>query len=175
MTYTETYQTWQSFSNISFAKIKHLAALPTIDPALISIERLASRYTKEIENTFNQVINAPSNDGCEVTILREYGGARNCPTFYEEERVEVDAALNILIGDTRDMLEKLIREWWMRSYRVFLFGTDFINSKEKIEPKAPPPIRYALQVLHSHGDKNKLLADMVVLTQRRRISRVSVN
>jgi hypothetical protein len=107
--------------------------------------------------------------------LKEYGGARNCPVFYEEERAEIDAALNILAGDTRDKLETLIRDWWMKTYRVFLFGMDFLHSKQNIEPKAPPEIRYALQVIHSHSDKNKLLADMLVLAQKRRIGLAAVH
>jgi hypothetical protein len=51
-------------------KKSDLASLPTIDPALISIGSAASRLIDEMEDTFNQITNADSNDGIEVTVAR---------------------------------------------------------------------------------------------------------
>jgi hypothetical protein len=161
MTYTAFNSAPQAFSNISFKKIKHLASLPVIDPALISIKCLASRYVEEMEDTFNQITNASSNDGYEVTILICCGGIPGNPEWFREERRDLHSAFNILTMETFDKLHKLIREWWCKTHPVFLFGMDFKDSKEKIEPKAPSEIRYALRVIHSHGDKVKPLMDMV--------------
>jgi len=153
----------------------NLASLPTIDPHLVSIASLVSRLIPEMDDAFTLISNAATNDGCEVTILRWYGGIPGTPYWCKEERVEIDAAFNILIANTFDRLHDLIREWWYKHFRIFLFGMDFINSPEKIEPNAPIEIKYALQAIRLASVKRKPLEDMLELSQRQRCGFLTAN
>jgi hypothetical protein len=141
----------QVHSGARLNKRSSLDGLPVIDPALISIKCLASRYPEEMEDTFNQITNASSNDGYEVSVIRYYGGIPSNPECSKEERIDLHSAFNILTMHTRDNLHELIREWWYKHYREWPY-LDF-RDIHKIELKAPPEIRYALQVIRLHGDK----------------------
>jgi hypothetical protein len=136
-------------------------SLPTIDPLLVSINCLSARLIAVIDDVYRDIITAESNDGLEVTILRHYGNIASNPDWYEEDRVEIDGAFNILIGDTFDSLHEAIRTWWYKNQRIFLFGMDFINSHETIEPNAPIEIKHGLQAIEHARVKRKPLTDMV--------------
>jgi hypothetical protein len=120
MTYTAFNSTPQPFSDRGLNKIKHLASLPVVDPALISIKCLASRLIGEMDDAFIAITNAPSNDGSEVTVLTLCGGIPSNPYWWRGERIEIDGAFNQLIGDTFDKLNELIRTWWRKHFRVWI-------------------------------------------------------
>jgi hypothetical protein len=153
MFYTSTNSTTQALCSKRLNKKFDLASLPRIDPYLISIARLASRLIDKVEDAFTSIINAPSNDGREVTVLHWFRGARNC----------LD---NILVMDTHDKLEQLIREWWLKHFRIFLFRHEVWNSKEKMEPNAPIEIKDALRAFALTDERREPLRDTLALSCR---------
>lgn len=166
-----TYTPLASFNQVETVKRlnkkSNLDSLPVIDPPLISISLCASRFIVEIETAFTSIVNAPSNDGCEVTLTQWFRCARNSPETFDGERVEIDGAFNILVMDTYAMLQQLIREWWLKRFRIFLFGPDFyFNSKEKIEHNAPIEIKGALRAFALTDERRETLRDILALSQK---------
>jgi hypothetical protein len=166
MFYTSTNSTTQALCSKRLNKKFDLASLPRIDPYLISIARLASRLIDKVEDAFTSIINAPSNDGREVTVLRWFRGARNCLELFDGERVEIDGADNILVMDTHDKLEQFIREWWLKHFRICLYRHEVWNSKEKMEPNAPIEIKDALRAFALTDERREPLRDTLALSCR---------
>jgi hypothetical protein len=144
-------------------------SLPKVDPCLITISRAASRLIDTVEDAFTDIMNASSNDGREVTITQWFICAREDREHFKGERVEIYAAYNIFVMDANVSLEKLIREWWFKHYRVCLFSSDFDNSKEKIEPQAPVEIKGALRAFAIVRKRRDALIDMLDLSMHRAI------
>jgi hypothetical protein len=147
----------------------NLTSLRKTDPYLISIASLASRLIHQVDDAFTSICNAPSNDGSEVTVLQWFPCARDCRERFTGERVEIDGAYNILVMHTYDRLQKLIRTWWYKQFRIFIFGPDFDNGKEKIEPTAPIEIKDALRTLALPNERRKPLIDMLALSQNHKL------
>jgi hypothetical protein len=85
-------------------KKSDLASLPVIHPRLITISRAASRFIDEMEDVFNQISNAASNDGIEVTVPRREGGYWSKPTWYKEAHLGLADAFDTLISSTFNSL-----------------------------------------------------------------------
>jgi hypothetical protein len=141
-----------------------LASLPKIDPHLISIAALASRLIARAEDAFTSIINAPSNDGREVTLTQWFPGAVNSPDRFNGERVETDGAFNILIGDTFDMLIQTVRQWHWKCAHSNLGTLDIIDSNFKVEP--PIEIRQAVQAFAIVDKRRDALIAMLVHSMR---------
>jgi hypothetical protein len=137
----------------------YLASLPKIDPRLVSIAALASRLIDQVEGAFTSIINAPSNDGREVALTQWFRGARDCPKFFKGERVETDAAFNILIGDTFNMLINRISDWHLKLTRIHIPTLDIIDGKFKVEP--PIEIQQALRAFALTRERRAALTDML--------------
>jgi hypothetical protein len=142
----------------------YLASLPKIDPCLVSIAALASRLIDQVEGAFTSIINAPNNDGREVTLTQWFRGACDCPELFEGERVETDAAFNILIGDTFDMLINRISDWHLKLTRIHLDTLDIIDGKFKVEP--PIEIQQATQAFALTRKRRAALTDMLYHSMR---------
>jgi hypothetical protein len=164
MTYTAFNSAPQALSNISFNKIKHLASLPAIDPHLISIAALASRFIVEIEDAFTSIVNAPSNDGREVTVAQWFRCARKSPETFDGERVELDGAFNILISDTFNHIIDSIRDWHYKAARKSIGTVDIFYSRFDIE--LPNEIKIAVQALRLTDARREPLRDMLVASWR---------
>jgi hypothetical protein len=167
MTYAPFYPDFQAKSGKRLNKTQ-VASLPVIDPHLISIASLASRFIVEIEHAFTSIVNAPSNDGREVTVSQWFRGAKNSPELFEGERVEIDGAFNILIGHTFNRLINSVRDWhYKATRRKSPLGTlDIFDSKFNVDP--PIEIVFAVQVLNLTDVKRQPLIDMMTLSQRHR-------
>jgi hypothetical protein len=141
------------------------STLPHIDPYLISIAALASRFIVEIEDAFATVMNASSNDGREVTVIEWFPGARQSPEHFNGERVEIDAAYNIIRGDAFEMLLERADEWYFKRARVHLDLLKIIHGKLKVD--LPIEIQQAVQAFALNHKRRETLTDMLVLTMRR--------
>jgi hypothetical protein len=141
------YTPVSSFDQLKIKRLNKkfdLACLPVIDPRLISIVRLASRLISEADNAFTAISNASSNDGLEVIIFRHYGGIPSNPAWFKEEAVELDAAFNILIGDTFDHMINSIRDWHYKATRKNVGTLAIFDSRFDIEP--PDEIKTAVRL-----------------------------
>jgi hypothetical protein len=145
-----------------------LASLPTIDPYLISIARHTSRFIVEIEEAYTSVIDASSNDGWEVTVTEWFPCARTSPQYFNGERVEIDAAYNIIRGETFDILLDLIRQWHFNRTHVYLSIPDIFDGKFKID--LPIEIQQAVEAFALNDKRREALTDTLVLTMKRRMA-----
>jgi hypothetical protein len=151
------------------------AAIPKIDPALISIEAQASRLIDMAEDVLSSIINAPSNDGREVAILTPCGGIPGNPLWWREDRVEIDGAFNILIGDSQHSLIRNAEAWYRKNLKrclnihdIFLF-----NGTYPIEP--PIEIRLVTRALARVRAWRRPLEVMLEQSQQRSAEHSTMN
>jgi hypothetical protein len=141
-----------------------LASYPKINPHLVSIAALASRLIARAEDAFTSIINAPSNDGREVTLTQWFRCARDCPEHFKGERVEIDRAFNILIGDTFNTLINSINERYYKATRKHIDTLDILYGKFEVEP--PIEIQEAVQAFALVRKKRAALTDMLYHSMR---------
>jgi hypothetical protein len=141
-----------------------LASLPKIDPHLISIAALASRLIARAEDAFTDIMNASSNDGREVTLTQWFRCAREDPEHFKGERVEIDGAFNILLGDIFDILLDHICDWHLKCTRIHLSTLEIIDGKFKVEP--PIEIREAVQAFAIVDKRRDALTAMLCHSMR---------
>jgi hypothetical protein len=165
MDITSTNSTTQVISSKRIKKKRFdPATLPHIDPHLISIATLASRFIDEIEDAFTTICNAPSNDGREVTVLEWFPCARKSREYFTGERVETDGAFNILLADTFNMLLKRVRDWHVKLTRAHLTTLDIIHGKFKVAP--PIEIQQAVRAFALNDARRDALTDMLYHSMR---------
>jgi hypothetical protein len=133
------------------------AALPKIDPALVSIAARASRLIDIAEDALSSINNASSNDGREVTFQ------------WQKQRVRIDVAFNILIGDASDSLIRDSQAWYRKNIKRQLDISDIFNGTYPIAP--PIEIRLVTRALARVRAKRKPLEDMLELSQQHNLIR----
>lgn len=154
-------------------KKSDLASLPLINPVLISIASRASRLIDEMEDVFDQIINADSNDGIEVTVARRLGGYWFKPTWYKEVRLKLDAAFDIVIHRSYWDLMGDVLCWHQDATGIRLCRTRVLNSEFNIDP--PIEINAAIQALNLSDVKRKPLTDMLGQVERQRYGMATAN
>ena len=137
-----------------------VTSLPVIDPHLISIKCLASRLIGEVEDLFNQITNASSNDGKEVTIPRREGGYWFKPTWYKEARLSLDAAFDALIRHTLYDIVGSISTWHSNAVGGYLSITSILEYRFGIEP--PSEIKPGVEAIRQVTIKRDLLTHMTL-------------
>jgi hypothetical protein len=166
MLYTPNNATTQV--NLAKGRNKNqLSALAVIDPYLISIASLASRLIPEMQDAFTSIVNAHSNDGCEVTVLTPCGGIPSNPLWWSKDRVEIDGAFNQLIATTFNKLIDNIRDWHYRATRKHVGTLEIFDDKFAIDP--PIEIARAVQAINLSDVIRKPLEDMLALSQKHRL------
>jgi hypothetical protein len=175
MFYTPTNSDTQANFSARLNKRRfNLASLPVINPVLISIASSASRLIDEMEDVFNQIINAPSNDGRQVLVARRSRmWGRNKKIWYKEARFELDAAFDTCIYTAYHDLMGDVMCWYQDATGIRLTMPKVLDSEFDIE--APIEIRQAVQFLNVASLKRALLTDMLELSKRQRHGLVSTN
>jgi hypothetical protein len=140
------------------------ASLPSINPTLISISCDTSRLIDEMEDAFNQISTATSNDGLEVTIARREGrswrrgGWAVC--WYNAARLGLGTAFDTLIYQSFHSLMGDVLCWYQDATGIRLTISRVLNSEFNIEP--PTEIKIAVQALNLAAIKRKPLTDMAL-------------
>jgi hypothetical protein len=156
------YTPASSFNQVKSKRLNKksgLASLPTIYPRLISISRAASRLIDEMEDIFNQITNAASNDGLEVTVPRREGrywskgGWTDC--WYKETRLALADAFDSLVYRSYASLMGDISRWHVDATGFYLTGRSALNGEYKID--APLEIKIAIQALNLVCEKSRSL------------------